>query len=188
MTDSPDRQRARLHGVVLTFVLAVLVIAVDQMSKTVIVATLGPNGDRSVIWIVPNFLRLFYVRNTGAAFGVFQGNSGVLTVLALAVVLILALTFRQAISESMWLAVALGLQFGGALGNVVDRLRYGFVVDFIAVPRWPTFNLADTAITIGVLILGLYLLRRDVPPKPEATESTTMKVPRAPGNEEPGPN
>lgn len=191
MTGERDSRRGRVPGVAVTLALTVLVIAADQISKAIVVAALGPGGDRDVIEVIPGFLRLFYVENTGAAFGMLQGNSPVLTVLAAAVVIVLAIAFRRLIAESVWLSAALGLQFGGAMGNIIDRLRHGFVVDFIDVSRWPTFNLADSAITVGVVILGYYLLRGEPAHKPKSGEGQSpvpAGQPTGPGGDDVRPS
>ncbi len=159
---SDESQR---HGMARNFVLAALIMALvlvaDQVTKAIILDRLGPSGDLSQIKIIPGILRLIYVENTGAAFGMFQGKSPVLTIVAMGVILFLLFYFRRAIAHSVWLSLALGLQLGGAVGNVIDRFHHGFVVDFINFPKFPTFNIADSAITIGVIMLGLYLLTRD---------------------------
>lgn len=153
---SPARWR-----MLLTVAVAAVVLVADQLSKTFVVDTLGPQGERPLVQVIPGLMRLIYVRNTGAAFGIFQGNSPLLLVLAIAVVGFLLVYFRRSIAANRWLAIALGLQIGGAIGNILDRLRYGYVVDFINVPHWPTFNLADSAITVGVIVLGFTLLFHD---------------------------
>ncbi len=162
--NSEDDQRN--HDLTRNFALVALVmglvVIVDQITKAIILNRLGPDGDLNQVKIIPGFLRLIFVENTGAAFGLFQGKSPVLTVLALVVIGFLLVYFRRSIASSMWLTVALGLQLGGALGNVIDRFRHGFVVDFINVPKWPTFNVADSAITVGVIMLGFFLLTRDL--------------------------
>jgi len=145
----------------LAAIVMLAIVAADQASKSWILGRLGPNGDTNQIKVIPGFLRFIYVENTGAAFGMFQGKSPILTTLALLVIVFLIIYFRRAIAESLWLSIALGLQLGGALGNVIDRIRHGFVVDFINVPKWPTFNVSDSSITIGVIMLGLYLITRD---------------------------
>jgi signal peptidase II len=101
------------------------------------------------------------VRNTGSAFGLFQGSSEIIKVLALGAVVVLALYYARAAARDWVLALALGLQVGGAAGNIIDRFRHGYVVDFIDVSRWPTFNVADSAITVGVGLLIFSLLFRD---------------------------
>ncbi|MCX7623716.1 MAG: signal peptidase II [Thermomicrobium sp.] len=137
-------------------------LVVDQLSKALVLRFLGPRGSVEEVVLVPGILRLFYVENTGAAFGIFQGRNPLLAVLALGVVGLLVVWFRQ-LAQSSWGAVALGLQLGGAFGNLVDRFRHGFVVDFIDFPFWPTFNVADSAITVGVLLLLALLLRSEHP-------------------------
>jgi len=148
----------------LAAIVMLAIIAADQASKAWVLTRLGPNGDSTVIKVIPGFLRFIYVENTGAAFGLFQGKSPVLTILAMVVIAFLIVYFRKAIAQSLWLSIALGLQLGGALGNVIDRFRHGFVVDFVNVPKWPTFNVSDSAITVGVIMLGLYLITRDSAP------------------------
>ncbi|WP_284056963.1 signal peptidase II [Thermalbibacter longus] len=147
--------------IALVGLIAALVLVVDQISKTLVVATLGPSAGGRTLELIPGVLWLLYVENTGAAFGLFQGRNPVLAAVALVIVLLLAIWFRALAAATPWGALALGLQIGGALGNVVDRLRHGFVIDFIDVPFWPTFNLADSAITIGVAILLVVLVRSD---------------------------
>jgi signal peptidase II len=139
---------------------AVATILFDQVTKALVLAYLGPGGPLEQVVLVPGLLRLFYVENTGAAFGLFQGRNPVLALLALGVVLVLVAVFRQLVSLR-WGAVALGLQLGGAVGNLIDRFRHGFVVDFIDPSFWPTFNVADSAITIGVLLLLVLVIRSD---------------------------
>ncbi len=147
--------------IALVGLIAAMVLVVDQISKTLVVATLGPSAGGRTLELIPGVLWLLYVENTGAAFGLFQGRNPVLATVALVIVLLLAIWFRALAAATPWGALALGLQIGGALGNVVDRLRHGFVIDFIDVPFWPTFNLADSAITIGVAILLVVLVRSD---------------------------
>lgn len=165
MTGEADPARGR-WGLLLTAAVAALIIALDQATKAAIFATIGPDADRTIIWVIPRVLRFLYVRNTGVAFGAFQGAGHILVLLALGVVLLLAVAFWRMIRESPWLSVALGLQFGGAIGNIIDRVRPGYVVDFIDVPKFPTFNVADSAITVGVILLGIYLLRLELATAP----------------------
>ena len=179
---------ARLLGIWRGFGLALgvaaLVLLADQASKAVVTATLGPGGDRTAITVVPNLVHLFYVENTGAAFGVLQGGGAFLTPLAVLVVAVLAVAFRRLIAESPWLSLALGLQFGGAVGNIVDRIRHGYVVDFIHVPHWPTFNVADSAITVGVIILGFILVPRDLSTPRDDVVASHAARPGAPAGDD----
>jgi signal peptidase II len=146
----------------LTLGLATLVLALDQLSKHWAQATLRGLG-RHGIEVVPGCFHLSYAENTNAAFGILQSlpygtRRLVLTgFAALAIVVLVALLAMGRI-ERTWTAAASGLILGGALGNVLDRVRLGYVVDFILwhigdAFYWPTFNVADTAIVIGVGVL-----------------------------------
>lgn len=153
-------------------------LALDQLSKWVALRELGPNGSRDVIEIIPGVLRFIFARNTGSAFGMFQGAEWLKIVAVLAVILLAIYFVRQA-SKDWVLSLALGLQVGGALGNIVDRYRRGYVVDWIDVSRWPTFNLADTGITIGVVLLMYALLFRD-PDRTRGMHEPTQRSPMTP--------
>jgi signal peptidase II len=134
--------------------IAVVVAALDRLSKTLIREWLPARSSGSRHDLVGNWLGLDYVENRGAAFGTLSEYGGLLTLLALLVVLGMVALYRRVPSPSIWLRLGLGLLVGGATGNVVDRLVYGYVVDFVAVGPWPRFNLADSSITIGVLLLA----------------------------------
>jgi signal peptidase II len=135
-----------------------LIVIADQWSKAWAAGLLGPGGERQVIDVIPRVLRFIYVENTGAAFGMFRGSSAVLLMLSVVVVAVLMVLFYSMIVKSKLLGLAFGLQFGGAFGNMIDRFRLGYVVDFVATPWIPTFNVADSAITVGVVLLGVVLL------------------------------
>lgn len=161
MIPSGEQAYSRFRGFLQMVSVALVVLVADQATKLLILLELGPTGDRFMIPVIPGMLRLRYVQNTGAAFGIFEGNSLVLAFLAVLVVLFLLIYFRKWIAESPWIALAIGLQLGGATGNILDRLQHGFVVDFIDFRYWPTFNVADSAITIGVIILAVSLFKRE---------------------------
>jgi signal peptidase II len=128
------------------------VVLLDQVTKAVVVANVG-RGHRDAVF--PG-VELVHVRNRGIAFGLFDGGGALLTVLTLAALAALLVYFAlHATRPLLWLAT--GLLLGGALGNIVDRAREGAVTDFIDLPLWPAFNLADMAITAGVLTLLLAL-------------------------------
>ena len=144
-----------------TFLLcAAAVLGLDQLTKAFASARLVPGEP---VTVLGNFLRLTLVHNTGAAFGLFPGSRLpfiLVSVLAIAVVLYL---FARDAYRSLANRVLLGCILGGALGNLVDRIRWGRVVDFIDVGlgqvRWPVFNLADSAVTLGVILLAWNLAR-----------------------------
>lgn len=139
---------------------AALVVALDQLTKYLIWHSVGPEGDHIQIEIF-SWLRMIFVRNTGASFGLFQGYSGVLTVLGLGALVFLGIIFYTNARRDWVAAIALGMIAGGAIGNLIDRVRLGYVIDWIDVPRWPTFNVADSAITVGMVLLVLTILFRE---------------------------
>ncbi|MCE5387724.1 MAG: signal peptidase II [Acidithiobacillus sp.] len=118
--------------------------------------------------LIPGFLNLRLVHNTGAAFSFLAGAGGwqrwLLILIALVVTIALVAILRRLKPGSHWTAIALALILGGALGNVIDRIRLGYVVDFIGVHwgslYWPYFNIADSAISIGAVMLILDAFRR----------------------------
>ena len=133
---------------------AAVVIGLDQLAKAAIVEWLGPGSPSHRFDLVDGLLAVHYVENTGAAFGVLADRRVVLSVLALVVLVGLVLYYRQLGHGSMAARLGMGLLVGGALGNIIDRVRLGHVVDFIAVGPWPKFNVADSAITAGVLLVA----------------------------------
>lgn len=142
-------------------VLAVVVVALDQLSKAIVLATLGSERSDQAVALVGSFVALEYAENRGAAFGLFGERNAMLAVVAVAVLGGLALFYRRQVAPSAWLAAAVGLIAGGAFGNLVDRVRLGYVVDFVAVGPWPNFNVADSAITVGVALLVVVMLLED---------------------------
>ncbi len=146
----------------LAFGLAVLVVAIDQPTKTWASHTLSPMG-RNGITVVPGYFNLAYAENTNAAFGImhvlpYNVRQWILTAFALIAAIVLVFALVTGRIKRTWTAAATGLILGGDLGNVLDRLRLGYVVDFIVWHikesyYWPTFNIADSAIVVGVFIL-----------------------------------
>jgi signal peptidase II len=134
---------------------AAVVIVLDQVSKGLLRGSLALGASTTLI---PGVLTFVRTTNSGVAFSALSGNAAVVTVLA-AVVLALLLAFfaRFASQRLLWLPT--GMVAGGALGNLIDRLRLGAVTDFIKLPDWPAFNLADSAITLGVIALVLMVTR-----------------------------
>ena len=166
MVERGTRQTSRWTLVVLLLA-AATVYAVDQASKAVVAATLDV-GAR--VPVLGDLLVLTHARNRGAAFSLLQGETLLfvaVTVFALGMIVFFHRSFRD---RGLWLHAVLGLQLGGALGNLTDRLRQGYVVDFLSAGigdlRWPTFNVADASLVIGIGILAVYLLRTPDRPEP----------------------
>ena len=157
---------------------ALATITIDQLAKAVVVLALGPAESSHVMELVGGVLSVEYVENRGAAFGLFRGQGAVLSLVALAILGGLVVYYRRVEAPSAWLAAAVGLVAGGAVGNLVDRIRLGYVVDFLAVGPWPKFNVADSAITVGVLLLAWRVL---LPDQPARVGSPVPSTPPKPG-------
>lgn len=141
------------------------IIVVDQLSKWLVTKHLHLEETRDVI---KGFFRLWHVRNSGAVWGFFSGHDGglvpkIITALAIIALLVVLYFFLRADKGERLELFSYTFILGGALGNVIDRLRLGYVVDFLDVFvktwHWPTFNVADSCITIGVALLAISLLR-----------------------------
>ena len=125
---------------------AVIVLAEDQLTKELVRSSIALGQQRRLL---PG-VTLVHAQNSGIAFSLFTGSEvGVVVVAAVIIAAVVAYFARHHQQRWMWLAC--GLIVGGALGNLVDRLRVGTVTDFIKLPDWPAFNLADASITLGVL-------------------------------------
>ncbi len=139
----------------LFFAVAVVLIAVDRISK------LMAGSIEQPIVVIKGILNLELVKNTGASFGMFPGSSFAIALLSIAIICFLLFFYRK-LPEAWYLAVASGLLIGGTFGNLIDRLFFGYVVDFISFSFWPAFNFADSGIVSGTLIiLAHYVLKRD---------------------------
>jgi len=134
--------------------LGVLVVALDQVTKAVVEANLVPGEQVDLL----GPLSLTLSHNRGVAFGLAGGGGGALVALTLLALVVVGVLFaRNPTRPGIW--VAMGLLAGGAVGNLVDRVRQGEVTDFVSVGAWPAFNLADAAITVGVVLLVLGHMR-----------------------------
>ncbi len=133
---------------------AIFVLLLDQMSKAIVVNRMASGEEIGIF----SFLSLERTSNTGVAFGLASDVPPVVLALVASAIVLLLLILGNRLR---WpgSSLAIGLVLGGALGNLVDRILRGSVVDFIAVPYWPTFNLADAAITVGVVVLLVGSLR-----------------------------
>jgi signal peptidase II len=133
---------------------AVLVIALDQLTKALVRDRISPGETIDLVLGI----KLINTRNTGIAFSLFSGGGTLVVVIALlAFVALLAFFFTHMHRRLIWLPT--GLLVGGAVGNLIDRARLDAVTDFIKIPHWPAFNVADIAVTAGVLTL-IYVLER----------------------------
>jgi signal peptidase II len=124
--------------------------AIDLLVKELMIRWLETGEER---WLIDGWFGLELTRNRGIAFGIGQGARWTALLVVLGVVILVMLAFRSGLATSAIGSVALGLALGGAAGNVVDRVGDGSVTDFLAVGPWPQFNVADSALTIGLALL-----------------------------------
>ncbi len=139
--------------------LAATIVAVDQVAKAIVTSSLAP---RESVDVVGDLVRIVFVQNSGALFGLFQDNAIAFGIVSL-IVIGLIVAYHARAAASPYLTVTLGLLLGGAIGNMLDRLRLGYVVDFVDVgigpTRFYTFNVADSAISLAILLLFIAAIR-----------------------------
>lgn len=144
--------------------IAVVIVLLDQWTKSLVRANI-PQGaswlPESLLWLSP-YARIVHWYNTGAAFGMFKDASTILTVLAFLVIGAILFYYPQVSRDDWSLRLALSMQLGGAVGNLIDRLTIGHVTDFLSVGNFPVFNVADASISVGaaVLFIGVWLQER----------------------------
>jgi signal peptidase II len=136
------------------------IVVVDQLAKHLVRAGIA-QGDSDGVF--PG-IELVHVRNKGVAFGALSGRPAVMVIVLVALAGLVLWFGLHSRRPYVW--VPTGLLLGGALGNIIDRVRDGAVTDFIKLPLWPAFNLADVAITVGVFALLIVLEQRDAPDEP----------------------
>jgi signal peptidase II len=157
-------------------IIFILIVSLDQWTKHTIQQKLPLHR---AVEVIPGFFNLTHVRNTGGAFGIFGGNRGGLSSLMFVMVSLIAIgailvLFIKVKEDEKNLALSFSLVLSGATGNLIDRLRYGEVIDFlefyVSSFYWPSFNIADSAICIGVGFMALELFIRD---RRKSTKSKT---------------
>ncbi|HET9613434.1 MAG TPA: signal peptidase II [Candidatus Limnocylindrales bacterium] len=160
--------------------IAAVVVAADQAAKAAVTAALAPGQS---VAIVDDLLRIVFGQNTGALFGLFKDNAVMFGIVSL-IVIALIVAYHARATPSFYLTITLGLLLGGAIGNMIDRLRLGYVVDFvdagIGTTRFYTFNVADSAISLSILLLLIAALR------PALIEGSQRTVADRPSGRSPG--
>ncbi len=159
------------------YLLALVVLVADQLTKHWVARQFLPGDSRDVL---PGFFSLTYVRNTGGAFGILPAGTLALAGAALlAAGAIVVYVTRMKTSPPFLLAIALALPLGGALGNFADRVRLRYVVDFfdvhVGIHQWPVFNIADSAICVGVALLAFYFWRQPLVPTTTSSPSVPLE-------------
>ena len=154
---SEDTPRTPIYKDFVLIQLAVIIFLLDQLSKFVVRDQLLFRES----FPAEGFIRFTHIFNTGSAFGIFRDQNTPLIVVSILGIGILIMIYRSQRLPSALLRLSLGLQIGGATGNLVDRLRLGHVTDFMDVGAWPVFNLADASIITGLVILAWIFLVAD---------------------------
>ncbi len=164
-------------------VIAAVVIGLDQWTKQLVRDAIPMYAYAVPIEAIGDYFRFEHVPNYGAAFGLFQGMGWLFVVVATIVAAVILYYAGALPAEQRGIRVLLGLQLGGALGNVLDRLYQGYVTDFVKmgipdVYYWPNYNVADSAIVVGVICLGIYILTEDLRQHKSSTgEQTGARTP-----------
>jgi signal peptidase II len=166
---SEDSANGGFTKPVVVLLTALVILVADQVTKALVVANLAVGEKAQVLG---DLVQIWHAQNRGAAFSLFQGGTIlflIVSVLSIGMVAYFHRTLRQ---RPLWLHVVLGMVLGGTLGNFIDRLRQNYVTDWLSVgfgdTRWPTFNVADSSVVVGIGILVLYLLLTN-PDRREAT-------------------
>ncbi|GAB4480260.1 MAG: signal peptidase II [Anaerolineales bacterium] len=152
--------------------IAASVILFDQWTKEMVRNNLQVGEVWSPWDALTPYVRIVHWKNSGAAFGILQGFGGIFMVLAIVVALMIIVYFPQVPRRDWSLRLALGLQLGGAVGNLIDRLIQGYVTDFISVGTFPVFNVADSSISIGVAVLAIGVWIQDWRNKEKSPQPT----------------
>lgn len=148
----PKRRAVNWYRDTLLLIGLTVVLGLDQFTKWLTTSNLILGQS----FPVDGFFRFTYIQNSGSAFGLFQGHGTVLTIISVVAIALIIILHRSTPIHSVMLSGSLGLILGGTAGNLIDRIRLGSVVDFIDVGPWPIFNVADSSIVVGMVILVWY--------------------------------
>ena len=144
--------------VLLTPLLALVTFALDQYTKYLVSTNLAVGEAWMPIQAIEPYFVIRHIRNSGAAFGMFPWAGNIFLGIAIVVTLGIARYYYQhARTAPLPVRISLGLMLGGALGNMIDRIRFGYVVDMFDLGWWPVFNIADSCVFLGVTTLALYM-------------------------------
>lgn len=174
--------KRHLHDYSFVLGIASVIILLDQLTKLVVRTNLPPSGVWAPWdWLLP-YARIVNWQNTGAAFGMLQGRNLLFSILAVIVSIAILYYYPQVPKEDWLIRLALAMQLGGAVGNLIDRIQFGAVTDFVSVGGFAVFNVADACISIGtvLLILGIYLREQRLERTKQATLSPDQTATSSP--------
>lgn len=172
-----EKKTGRIKAYTEMLIIAAIVFVLDQASKYWIRTHLALRETITPIPAIGSWFRIIHWKNTGVAFGLFQGSGWVLTAVGIIVVIGIIIYSSQITEGPAFWRVALALELGGAMGNLADRLNpeLGYVVDFIWIGNFPVFNLADSAIVIGAFVLVIGMWRQEKEKKDPGPEETEVR-------------
>lgn len=160
------------------FVIAAVIVLLDQVSKYFVRTYIPAGGSWAPWpWLYP-YARLYHINNSGVAFGMFQGNNILFSIVAALVAIAIVYYYPSIPEKDKVLRFAMAMQLGGAIGNLIDRVTIGHVTDFMSVGNFAIFNVADSCITVGVgvLLIGVWLQdRREKKQKKELETAETLQ-------------
>ncbi len=187
---TPNSKTNYLRDYSILFGFGGMIILIDQITKALVRSNLALGTWWSPwVWLEP-YARIVNWKNTGAAFGILPGLGDIIAILAVVVALAIVYYFPRVSRDDWPLRLAMVLEFGGAVGNLIDRLTVGWVTDFVSIWRFPVFNVADLCITLGVIVLLLGVWSQERGKGSETAqleEQATAENDRGPiGGENPG--
>ncbi|MAT99765.1 MAG: signal peptidase II [Anaerolineaceae bacterium] len=178
-TAAPEKKqpRAPIYERLILFIVASIAIGLDQFTKYLVESNLALFEVYAPIPSLESVFRIFHIYNTGATFGLFAGGGDIFRYLAIVVSLGIIYYNHILPGDQRMLRLALGLQMGGALGNMIDRFRIGHVTDFIDIGPWYIFNLADLSVVSGAVILGILVWRESRELRARQQEENDQEMP-----------
>lgn len=138
------------------YLISVLIVFFDQLLKLLVRSNFYYGQSKP---LVKNVFHLTYVKNTGAAFGILQEHTVLFSIFSFLIIIFLIAAKLFLYSDNLWFDIGFALIIGGAIGNLIDRLWLGYVVDYLDFRIWPVFNLADSAVVFGTGIVIIFLLK-----------------------------
>lgn len=153
-----EEGKGRKIGLMFFLCLTSIIFLLDRVTKSLILSHFIP---RESLVVIDKIFSITYVRNTGGAFGLFAGEAGFFIYLSIVVIILISFYLFFGRERDFYARICLALVLGGAMGNLFDRVFYGYVIDFLDFRIWPVFNLADTAISVGsgLLLLKIFCFR-----------------------------
>ncbi len=142
----------------IVYIIAAVLFILDQIIKFIIQRQMSPGESFPVI---EDIFHITYIQNTGAAFGIFRGHNVLFIIISLAALVFILFFSRDILGKTLLPNISRGLILGGIISNLIDRIGIGCVIDFLDFQVWPVFNLADSGISIGAVLLIIQLLKSD---------------------------